>query len=467
MRTAARAVVASLAVLLACSAGYLGWGGAAEPRYIHLSWTVNDVYHTITVLWWTEANVSGVVVYDTVHRDDISEYRFSVEARTYRVYSERYGKAFPGYWHEATLTGLEPGTTYYFRVGGPGGWSREYKFRTLSPDQTLRMAVTGDSRRPWGAGFELKRRPEATSNYPWSRIWLSKAIAQEEPDVVLFTGDMVDSGNVWEEWADWFSHVTDNCVTPDGRMVPVVAVIGNHEMGSYPAKEATYEWFQGVFANPGNELWFSLDLPHTHLTVLATTGGAVRLSWDAAVSEAEAQVEFLERDLGSANATWKIVALHVPWYTCYRSGTGYPSEVYMRYWARIIEGHGVDFVVAGHVHNYMRTWPLRTVRVEEVGLGRKVGYKHVYELVKDSREGTTYIIAGTAGAPIDLYERGGACDVRDFMAEARARHLYLLMEVNATHVHLVAKDAAGRVWDEAVYPFTVERFEVPAYNTRV
>lgn len=441
------------------------------PKYIHLSWAVNDVYHTITIMWWTKYEVSGnTVVYDTEHHEKPSEYKYAARAKVYRVCSEKFHKCFPGYWHEVTLYGLKPGTVYYFRVGGPGGWSKEYKFRTLSPDQTLKIVITGDSRRPWGEGMELKREPWAVSNYPWSRIWLAKAIAEEDPDLVVFVGDMVNRGNIWENWAKWFEDVTDNYVTPDGRMIPIVAVIGNHEMGSYPNVESTYEWFKGLFANPGNELWFSLDLPHTHLTVLATTGGCVATWWEPMVKEAEEQVKFLEEDLAHAKERWKIVAFHVPYYDCFPSGTGYPSEVLLKYWAPIIEKYGVDFVFCGHVHNYMRTWPLKTVKIEEVPVNKpwtKVGYKHIYELKKSSEEGTTYVVVGTAGAPIDLYIKGSACDIRPFMAQARARHLYVLLEINETNVHYVAKDARGLVWDEVTYPFIVETFTTPTYNVRI
>ncbi|HDD25757.1 MAG TPA: metallophosphoesterase family protein, partial [Acidilobales archaeon] len=409
------------------------------PRYIHLSWAVNDVYHTMTIMWWTEYDVSGnVVVYDTVSHEgeDIAAYRFKAIAETHQVCA--YGKCFPGYWHEVTLTGLQPGTTYYFKVGGPGGWSKEYKFRTIDPNKPVKIVVTGDSRRPWGEGYELKVHPEVTSNYPWSRIWLAKAVATEDPDAVIFVGDMVNEGNNWEHWSKWFEDVTDNLITADGRIIPIIAVIGNHEMGAYPNVESTYEWFKGVFANPGNELWFSLDFPNLHVLVLATTGGCVGTWWAPMVEEAKEQVDFIKEDLASTDAKWIIAAFHVPYYDCFPSGTGYPSEVLLKYWAKLLEEGGVDMVFTGHVHNYMRSWPLRTVDVVEVPVDRpwtKVGYKYVYELKHSSEEGTTYVVVGTAGAPTDPYEKGGACAIRDFMASAYARHMYVLLEINSTNIH--------------------------------
>ena len=440
------------------------------PKYIHLSWAVNDVYHTITIMWWTRYDVSGnTVVYDTVSHanETIDAYKFKATASVHRVCA--YGKCFPGYWHEVTLTNLQPGTTYYFRVGGPGGWSQEYKFRTIAYNQTLRIVVTGDSRRPWGEGYELKVHPESMSNFPWSRIWLSQAIANEDPDAVIIVGDLVNRGNLWRDWKEWFEDVTDNLVTKDGRIIPIIAIIGNHEMGSYPNVESTYEWFKGLFANPGNELWFSLDFPYTHITALATTGGCVATWWEPMLKEAQEQVSFLEQDLSSTTAKWKIVAFHVPWYNCFDSGTGYPSEILLKYWAPIIEKYNTTLVFTGHVHNYMRSWPLRTVEIKEVQVDKpwtKVGYRYVYELKHSSEEGTTYVVVGTFGAPTDPYEKDGACRIRDFMAQAWARHMYVLLEINATNIHYVAKDARGNILDEVTFPYTVEEFTTPDYNIR-
>jgi len=441
------------------------------PKFIHLSWAVNDVYHTITIMWWTRYDVSGnTVVYDTVHRDSVSDYRYKATATVHRVCA--YGKCFPGYWHEVTLKNLQPGTTYYFRVGGPGGWSRELKFRTLSPNQPVKIVFAGDSRRPWGdvaPGEEIKYHPTTISNFPYSRIWVSKAVAKEDPDAVVFVGDMVEKGNDWSEWVQWFEDVTNNLITSDGRVIPIIAVIGNHEMGAWPNVESTYEWFKGLFANPSNELWFALDFPNVHLVALATTGGCVGTWWGPMVKEATEELSFLNSTLATTHARWKVVAFHVPYYDCYTSGTGYPSEVLLKYWAPIIEKYHTDFVFNGHVHNYMRSWPIRTVKIEEVPVNKpwtKVGYKYVYELEHSSNEGTTYVVVGTWGAPTDPYVKGGACAIRPFMASAYARPMYVVVTFNSTNAVYVAKDTAGHILDKAVFPYVVQNFTTPDYNMR-
>ena len=437
------------------------------PSQIHLTWATNDVYHTMTVSWWTLERGTSVVLYDTVpHEGAIGLYANRAEGVSQRVAD------FKGWYHDAELTGLTTGTTYYFVCGGPAGWSDEHSFRTIDEEEGVSFILGGDSRRPYAAA-EIKSSPTAISNWPYARDWVSTTMAGEDPDFVVFIGDMVNSGNDQEQWANWLEMVQERWVTPDGRMIPIVPVIGNHEMGAYPDEESSYEFFTGIFALPGNELWYSLDFPDLHVTVLCTTGGCVATWWPPAEEEAEDQVEWLESDLGESDAEWKVVAFHIPYYSSFVTGTGYPSELYLKHWASIIEdpAYGVDIVATGHVHNYMRSWPIRTMKIEDVGLEPDLpwsgeGYLAVYELEEESSDGVTYIVQGCWGAPTDPYEEGTDCDIRDFMAEAAARPSYTLAELISGGLYIVTKDTDGNVLDDFTLPYT-GLDPPPEYNFRI
>ena len=55
------------------------------------------------------------------------------------------GWASPGVIHTAIMTALQPGTRYYYSVGGAFGYSEEYSFLTSpSPDQTLHVLAWAD-----------------------------------------------------------------------------------------------------------------------------------------------------------------------------------------------------------------------------------------------------------------------------------------------------------------------------------
>lgn len=443
------------------------------PSQIHLTWSTNDVYHTMTVSWWTSTWGFSVVFYDTVpHGGVISEYAYRAVGVKQRVAD------FRGWYHDVELTGLEPGATYYFVCGGILGWSEEHSFRTIGEGEEVSFVLGGDSRRPY-ASYEIKSSSTSISSWPDARDWVSITMAGEDPDFVVFIGDMVNSGNDQENWSNWLEMVQRCFVTTDGRMIPLVPVIGNHEMGEYPDVETSYEYFTGVFALPENELVpelselaYSLDFPDLHITVLCSSGACVGTWWDPRTEwEAEAQVEWLNSDLAGSDAEWKVVAFHIPYYSAFVTGTGYASELYLYHWAFIIEdpAYGVDLVATGHVHNYMRSWPVRTTDIVEVPVeapGTDIGYLAVYDLVEQSSEGVTYIVQGCWGAPTDPYEKGTDCDIRDMMAEAAARPCYTLADlVDGDGLHAVTVDTNGNVLDDFTLPYTAPiAFPVPEYS---
>jgi len=444
------------------------------PRLVHLSWSENDVYHTMTAVWWTAEEAESRMVYDTASHEDAADYQFSADGVTYHIAPQvdRHGNpittSFPGYFHEVNLTGLEPGTLYYFRVGGNGMWSREWSFRTIGLDEDVKFVVGGDSRRPYAA-VEIKRNPYSISNWPYARDWVTIMAAQENPDFVWFLGDMVNSGNSWENWQNWLESMEENLVTADGRMIPIVGVIGNHEMGAYPDVESTPAWFQGIFANPGDELTFALDFPNLHLTSLNTTGGCIGTWWEPAEDEALAQKDWLEADLQASVAAWKLAGFHVPYFNCYEQGTGYASEPFLVHWAEIFQENGADAVFAGHVHNFMRSWPISITEVITTTDTQYADYKAwaVYTMTHSSEDGVTYVVQGTWGAPTDPYIKGDECDLRDFMAAANAIPSCTIVEVGGTEaLTMTTKTISGDVLDQVTLPYTTVEFEVPEYNCR-
>src|SRR5690606_15682295 len=68
----------------------------------------------------------------------------------------------------------------------------------------------------------------------------------------------------------------------------------------------------------------------------------------------EPQTPWIEEQLANTDATWKFVVFHFPPYS--------PDEDYpdiRAEWCTVFDKYHVDFVLAGHVHNYQRTHPIR------------------------------------------------------------------------------------------------------------
>ncbi|HID63793.1 MAG TPA: hypothetical protein EYP49_13800, partial [Anaerolineae bacterium] len=340
-------------------------------------------------------------------------------------------------------------------------------FRTIGLDENVKFIAGGDSRRPW-ASLEIKLHPYAISNWPDARNWVTTMAAEEEPAFVWFLGDMVNEGNNWEHWRDWLASMEENLVTPDGRMIPIVAVVGNHELGAWPDTESTPAWFQGIFANPGDELTFALNFPNLHLTTLRADGGCVGTWWEPAEEQAIAQKDWLQADLQTSDAEWKLAGFHVPYFNCFEQGTGYASEPFLVHWGEIFQNYGADAVFGGHVHNFMRSWPISITEVITEPDGAYSDYLAyaVYSMTTSSTDGVTYVVQGTWGAPTDPYMKGDDCDIRDFIAAADAIPSYTIVEVGEGTLKMTTKTISGDVLDEVTLPYTTTEFPTPEYVRR-
>lgn len=95
--------------------------------------------------------------------------------------------------HEAYVCGLEPATTYYYRVGGgPAGkevWSDVYSFTTTpkDPNTEVTLGISGDSRGQDNEAFRL------------IQMRMMKAGVTAE----IFSGDMVNFATDQNEWHKW------------------------------------------------------------------------------------------------------------------------------------------------------------------------------------------------------------------------------------------------------------------------
>ena len=391
------------------------------PRGIHLTWARNDTAHTIVVSWKTSSAEAGdVVLYDTVSRGGNPDlYRFRAEGR-----HETYAGA-NGYFHHVELTGLEPDTRYYFICGGEqGGWSVERSFRTAPVKRkSFRFVVGGDCRRAgdydYGSAIDIPPFPEIRNR-------ISKLMASFNPSFVIFVGDFVRDGFSQEQWDNWFEMVEWYWVDSEGVSIPIVPVIGNHEIGVWPQVQRTKDDarnYYGQFCLPEPESWYSLDWgPDLHITVLNC-----QETFEVLKGE---EKEWLWKDLkANADKLWKVVAYHYPSFTEKSSAAAFPSEAWVK--DGVFDIFHVDLVFNGHSHNYDRSEPINWLNPEN-------------ERITSPDKGTIYIVTGGWGAPLT----GGSAYW--YMAHGpEFRYHFVVVDVyeNGT-LRVRAVDVDGNVFDE-------------------
>ena len=385
--------------------------GDDPPTGIHLYWN-DDLSTTIVISWKTLNPDSGdMVYYDTESKKgmegDPSElYAYSAEGTHHTI------DDLGGYIHDVKLTGLEPGKTYYFVCGGPGGFEEERKFKTLpeNPDH-VRFVFGGDSR-------------EGATDFPWGRDEISKLMATYDPDFVIHCGDFVRKPFRASHWDDWFNHMDETWIDSEGYTIPIIPFLGNHEVGTkdefMKTKEDAKFYFQYFNMLPEPQTWYSLDItPYIHFTALNSE------TYTGPHSE---QYEWADEDLSKAkDVTWKFVGFHRPAFDPRGKGT---SE----YFLPLLDKYHVDIVLNGDVHLYERLQPMNVSSYP----GEYVSFD----------KGTVHIVSGGWGAPLYMhyplwYDACGPI----------AEYNFTVFDVTPTTLHMQAIDVNGNVIDE----FTINK----------
>jgi hypothetical protein len=138
----------------------------------------------------------------------------------------------------------------------------------------------------------------------------------------------------------------------------------------------------------------------------------------------EDQRPWLETQLGRTRARWKFAICHFP---PYGPGVDYPDII--REWCSVFDKYHVDFVLSGHVHDFVRTHPLRE--------GKRVA---------SPAEGTVYLVT------VSVPSRPGPMARPDHVAAAEhpGLPLYQVFTINGNRLVTRSCDVEGKVRDEWV-----------------
>jgi len=386
-----------------------------SPFALYLSWQ-QDPTTTMTVQWITEAG----------HRLPNIEYwadgderqRASVSTKT-MVFTDRTV-------HTSELTGLTPGTAYRFRMfgSGHGESTRDYSFRTMpaDADRPLRVAIGGDIRH--------------------RAAWMERTNRQAmrfDPDFIVWGGDHAYADGKEENlgrWDEYLRVMMDTLITDEGRVVPVVMAIGNHEVngGYYWGNDRTREgyldtdafrselapYFYNMFAFPGHPGYSTLDFgDYLSLIVLDT---------DHSGPVEGTQTQWLAERLAEREGVTHVVPIyHVPAFPSVRRFEGGTSTRIREHWVPLFEEYGVRVAFEHHDHAYKRTVPIRGGAMDETGI--------------------IYIGDGAWGV--------GTRDVHDaeqtwYLERAESKRHFILMTIAGEHLDLKAIDEDGELIDHAV-----------------
>ena len=202
--------------------------------------------------------------------------------------------------HSVTMTQLQPGTTYGYRVAGD---SRNFSFTTPPEPGAAAFPLT------IGLTADLGQTTVSAANVRALRELLANA--QPHAGVVLLAGDLSYADGYYSRW-DTFGRMLEHLASE----IPVMTTGGNHEIGdseswvSYNARYPMPHESSGSVTN----LWWAVDVGPAHVVSLCsyaeTRSGSLQYRW-------------LERHLSTIDRSvtpWLIVMMHVPWYNSNVSG---------------------------------------------------------------------------------------------------------------------------------------------------
>jgi hypothetical protein len=312
--------------------------------------------------------------------------------------------------HEVTLTGLQPGTRYTYRIVEDGA-----------------VVVTDP---------ELWFKTDAGRELDTFSFFFTGDIGDEPPDgMQAVTGNMIR--NVYPR-AD-FGLLCGDIIYPDGESTmydaqlmtpwkdlmcntPIYPALGNHDWHVDPDANFVREW-----SLPNNEHWYSFDYGNAHFIALDSADGFL-------YDEAN-QVAWLRQDLTAAHfrgTTWTFVYYHHPVLTCtYKSNIPEMADVLFP----IFNEYGVDFVFNGHAHTYERQYPLRN----GVPVNQNQGQQYV------DPDGFITIISG-CGGKFNTNEPTSFCGPTAAFADERI--LFSQAFVYGNTIYIVTFDSStGQVVD--------------------
>jgi hypothetical protein len=165
----------------------------------------------------------------------------------------------------------------------------------------------------------------------------------------------------------------NSLISEDGRVVPLILGIGNHETltGSYSRSddfEQTNEWrqkqapyFYSLFAFPGQPGYNVLDFGN-YLTMIS-------LNTDHINPVDGQQAAWLERVLSERTDVPHVFPYyHVPAYPAHLNSAGLTHTRIREFWVPLFEKYGVRAAFENHDHAYKRTYQIRNGRVDPTGI---------------------------------------------------------------------------------------------------
>ena len=333
--------------------------------------------------------------------------------------------------HSASVTGLDDGASYYYRVGDKeaGYWSDAFQFVTgdaADTDESFTFINVNDSQGMVESDYDVYKNTLAAAD-----------AAFPTASFTVHGGDFVDDGANEDYWT--WALDDENGVAQGMSMTPAA---GNHEEKSdvegITDANPIVSHFNLANVPAGQDLssgvYYSYVYKNATFVVLNTND----LGADEGLSQA--QYDWAYDTLANAGTQWKIVLMHKSPYSNGPHQSDSDVAAIRSQIDALAAACDVDLVLSGHDHVYNRTPFLSRGEVQDVAKETQTYEGQNYETALNPN-GTAFVIAGTAG--VKNYVQTPSSDIPSEVALDLAVPVYSGITIDGDHLYYQAYKVEG------------------------
>lgn len=333
--------------------------------------------------------------------------------------------------HSASVTGLDDGASYYYRVGDKenGWWSDAFPFSTgdaADADDAFTFINVNDSQGMVESDYDVYKNTLAAAD-----------AAFPAASFTVHGGDFVDDGANEDYWTWAFDDA--NGVAQGMSMTPAA---GNHEAKSdvegITDANPIVSHFNLANVPAGQDLssgvYYSYVYKNATFVVLNTND----LGADEGLSQA--QYDWAYDTLANAGTQWKIVLMHKSPYSNGPHQSDSDVAAIRSQIDALAAACDVDLVLSGHDHVYNRTPFLSRGEAQDVAKETQTYEGQNYETALNPN-GTAFVIAGTAG--VKNYVQTPSADIPSEVALDLAVPVYSGITIDGDHLYYQAYKVEG------------------------
>ena len=333
--------------------------------------------------------------------------------------------------HSASVTGLDDGASYYYRVGDKenGWWSDAFPFSTgdaADVDDAFTFINVNDSQGMVESDYDVYKNTLAAAD-----------AAFPTASFTVHGGDFVDDGANEDYWT--WALDDANGVAQGMSMTPAA---GNHEAKSdvegITDANPIVSHFNLANVPAGQDLssgvYYSYAYKNATFVVLNTND----LGADEGLSQA--QYDWAYDTLANAGTQWKIVLMHKSPYSNGPHQSDSDVAAIRSQIDALAAACDVDLVLSGHDHVYNRTPFLSRGEAQDVAKETQTYEGQNYETALNPN-GTAFVIAGTAG--VKNYVQTPSADIPSEVALDLAVPVYSGITIDGDHLYYQAYKVEG------------------------